>query len=84
MAVEDQIMRFGKYKGRTLREILIDDASYLDWLAGLPDLRSPFREQLKEMCERYAPEIEQHLNEAGGRRGPRRDKLPGEVDDFRP
>src|SRR2546423_13353639 len=27
------VMPFGKYKGRLLEEILIDDPSYLDWLA---------------------------------------------------
>src|SRR5712691_6550469 len=35
-------MPFGKYKGRLLQEILIDDPSYLDWLTAQDWFRAEF------------------------------------------
>jgi uncharacterized protein (DUF3820 family) len=39
---EAHVMPFGKYKGRLLEEILIDDPSYADWLAGQEWFRETF------------------------------------------
>jgi uncharacterized protein (DUF3820 family) len=39
---EAHIVPFGKYKGRLLEEILIDDPSYIDWLAEQDWFRSEF------------------------------------------
>jgi uncharacterized protein (DUF3820 family) len=36
------VMPFGKYKGRLLEEILVDDPSYLDWLAAQDWFRTEF------------------------------------------
>jgi uncharacterized protein (DUF3820 family) len=36
------VMPFGKYKGRLLEEIFVDDPSYLDWLAGQDWFRTEF------------------------------------------
>jgi uncharacterized protein (DUF3820 family) len=36
------VMPFGKYKGRLLEEILVDDPSYLDWLAAQEWFRTEF------------------------------------------
>jgi hypothetical protein len=60
---EDQIMPFGKHKGKTLGDILAEEPSYLDFLAGLDDLRSPLHEAVIEMNEKYAAEIEKSLGD---------------------
>src|SRR5262249_17274071 len=39
---EAHVMPFGKYKGRLLEEILIDDPSYVDWLAAQDWFRTEF------------------------------------------
>jgi uncharacterized protein (DUF3820 family) len=36
------VMPFGKYKGRLIEEIIIDDPSYLDWLAAQDWIRTEF------------------------------------------
>jgi len=36
------VMPFGKYKGRLLEEILVDDPSYLDWLVAQDWFRTEF------------------------------------------
>src|SRR5262249_3747354 len=36
------VMPFGKYKGRLLEEIVVDDPSYLDWLAAQDWFRTEF------------------------------------------
>src|SRR5262245_27071608 len=36
------VIPFGKYKGRLLDELLVDDPSYLDWLAEQEWFRSDF------------------------------------------
>jgi uncharacterized protein (DUF3820 family) len=44
------VMPFGKHRGKTLRDIAVDDpdgARYLDWVASLDDLREPLREALR-------------------------------------
>lgn len=44
------IMPFGKHRGKPLREIVTDDpdgARYLDWVAGLSNLRPETAEALK-------------------------------------
>jgi hypothetical protein len=35
----DNIIPFGKYKGRSVEEVLIDDPQYLQWLSAQPDFR---------------------------------------------
>jgi uncharacterized protein (DUF3820 family) len=35
-------MPFGKYKGRLLEEILVDDPAYIDWLAEQDWFRTEF------------------------------------------
>jgi uncharacterized protein (DUF3820 family) len=39
---EAHIVPFGKYKGRLLEEILVDDPAYVDWLAEQDWFRSEF------------------------------------------
>jgi uncharacterized protein (DUF3820 family) len=36
------VIPFGKYKGRLVEEIFVDDSSYLDWLAGQDWFRTEF------------------------------------------
>jgi uncharacterized protein (DUF3820 family) len=36
------VIPFGKYKGSLLEEILVDDPSYVDWLAGQDWFRTEF------------------------------------------
>jgi hypothetical protein len=37
---EDFILPFGKHKGKSIKELFIDDISYLDWLA-MGDILKP-------------------------------------------
>lgn len=38
---ENEVMPFGKYRGRTLADINHDDPAYLRWLAEDADIQSP-------------------------------------------
>jgi len=63
MEAEDMTMPFGKHQGKTLGDILAEDASYLDWLSGA-DIRSPrLKQAIEEMCEKYAAEIERAIGD---------------------
>jgi len=63
MKCEDVVIPFGKHKGETLRDVLRDDPTYLDWLAG-EDIRSPaLAAAVKEMCDKYASEIERAIGD---------------------
>jgi hypothetical protein len=53
---EDVVMPFGKFKGRTLGDILAERPSYLAWVQGL-ELRDKLREAVDAMCEKYDREI---------------------------
>lgn len=60
---EDFIMPFGKYRGQTLGDILAGDPKYLDWLAGLDNLRAPLRAAVDDMVEKYGAEIDRAMVE---------------------
>lgn len=60
---EDVEIRFGKFKGQTLGDVLAADPSYLDFLAGLDDLREPLKSAVAEMCTKYASEIEKAIGD---------------------
>ena len=54
---EDCIINFGKHKGKTLGDILAEDAGYLDWLSDA-NINSPrLKQAVDEMCEKYTAEI---------------------------
>ena len=59
--IEAVEMRFGKYKGKTLMEVMTDDPKYLDWLNGQDIGNAQFAAQLKEFCEKYSAEIERAI-----------------------
>lgn len=50
-------MPFGKYKGQTLKQIGEDDPSYLDWLAGLDNLRPPLSEAVSLAVDEFVDDI---------------------------
>lgn len=51
------VMPWGKYKGRTLKEIADEDILYLDWLNG-KDLPEPFLGYVRAICKEREDEIE--------------------------
>lgn len=65
---ENIFMPFGKHKGKRLGDIVADDPAYLDWIAD--KCTSPaLSAAVREVCEMYAPEIEQAVNDREWRRG---------------
>ena len=52
----EQLMPFGKYKGKTIAEIRRIDPNYLKWLKS----NTSFKIQTKNMCERKPPEKNTH------------------------
>lgn len=58
MKCEDVKMPFGKHRGKTLRDILLDDPAYLDWLQDA-DIRSQdLAAAIAEMNLKYQAEID--------------------------
>lgn len=60
---EDQLMLFGKHKGKTLGDILAEEPSYLDWLADADITNNRLREAFAAMNEKYAAEIERAISD---------------------
>lgn len=56
---------FKKHKGRTLQQIGDDDPLYLDWLAGLDDLRGELGEAVPMVARSYARDIEEAMDRRG-------------------
>jgi hypothetical protein len=55
---EDVVMPFGKHKSKQLGQILVDDASYLDWLnSGEVKLFGVLLKAVAEMNVKYEAEI---------------------------
>jgi len=42
MTDKGNVVPFGKYKGRLIEELLVDDPKYLEWLSGQPWFRDKF------------------------------------------
>jgi len=61
---EAHVMPFGKYKGRLLEEILIDDPSYVDWLAAQDWFRTEFPALHEVIVNFDAEEEEEAFREA--------------------
>lgn len=60
---ENVVMNFGKYKGKSLGEILADDPSYLDFLADADIHTAGIRRAVDLMCEKYEAEISKAIGE---------------------
>lgn len=58
---EDVVMPFGKHKGATLRDVLMSDPAHLDWLLTIEIPDAGLRTAIKQMNEKYAPEIERAI-----------------------
>lgn len=65
---EDYRMPFGKHRDRAMRDILGDDPTYLDWLAGLDDLNPTLKRVVEHMTTMYSAEIQAAID--SGRRQP--------------
>lgn len=63
---ENFVMPFGKHRGKTLGQILDDDAAYLDWLVGLDNLREPLKSEVEQMNGKYEREIGEAVGEKDG------------------
>lgn len=63
MNCEDVKMPFGKYKDKTLGDILADDPGYLDWLRDCEIRSTSLRAAIDEMNEKYAAEIERAIGD---------------------
>lgn len=59
---ENYVMPFGVHQGKTLSQILQDDAKYFDWLNSINIQSNKLREAVAVICEKYAPEIERALD----------------------
>ena len=57
---------FSKHRGRTLDQIAMDDPMYLDWMAGLDDLRGSLAEAVPIVAKAYATEIESAMEDRDG------------------
>lgn len=62
-AAEGQRMLFGKYRGRTLLQILHDDPCYIDWLNGLELSNKALKTAVAVMCDVHATEIEKAIED---------------------
>lgn len=64
---EDIVMPFGRHRGKTLGQIVNDDAGYLDWIVD-KCTADRLRDAVKRMCDKYAPEIERAIESQEWRR----------------
>ncbi len=63
---EDVVMGFGKHRDRTLRNILVDDPSYLNWLNDqqwFTERSTNLSRAVAEMCRKYEAEIEKAIGD---------------------
>ena len=60
---EGYVLLFGKYAGKTLGEVVDEDVAYLDWLAGLTDLRDPLKGHVLLLCREYVEEIKSAISD---------------------
>jgi uncharacterized protein (DUF3820 family) len=60
---EDTVMPFGKHRGKTLRDILIDDPWYLDWLQDAEIHSERLAAAIAAMNLRYQAEIDRAIEE---------------------
>lgn len=63
---EDVPMAFGKHRDRTLRDILADDAGYLNWLndqAWFKARGGYLQKAVAEMCAKYESEIQKAIDD---------------------
>lgn len=60
---ENVVMNFGKYKGKSLGDILADEPSYLDFLADADIHTAGLRDAVNAMCEKYEAEISKAIGE---------------------
>ena len=65
MGCEDTVMTFGKHQGKTLRDILLDDPTYLDWLQDAEIRSAPLKAAVKEMGKKYEAQIEDAVEGRG-------------------
>ena len=59
--VEQITVPFGKYKNKTLMEVLTEDPKYLDWLDGQDIGNVQFATDLSSFCKKYEAEIERAI-----------------------
>jgi hypothetical protein len=64
---EDVVFPFGKHCGKTLGQIVADDAAYLDWIED-KCTSDRLRDAVRRMCEKYAAEIDKAIEEREWRR----------------
>ena len=52
----DDVLRFGKYRGRTMSEVLSEDPDYLNWLADeeIVDFSEEMLEELEDITRRLS------------------------------
>lgn len=60
---EEVTMPFGKHSDKTMRDILITDPGYLDWLMGITLTNPVLKRAVTEMNRKYAPEINRALRD---------------------
>ena len=49
---------FGKYRGRALGDVAMEDIGYTGWLTTLRDLREPFRTAVLIVSDEYSADID--------------------------